>query len=83
MPKLMISGGNLRTGRTGYHGRPRPGQYHSPRRSFRLGAARGVTRRRKSLSMRDLGSTNGTRVNGSPTGEIILHSGDRIRFRRS
>ena len=30
--------------------------------------------------MRDLGSTNGTRVNGSATGEIILHSGDRIRF---
>jgi len=30
--------------------------------------------------LRDLGSTNGTRVNGSPTGEIILHSGDRIRF---
>ena len=34
----------------------------------------------KAYQLRDLGSTNGTRVNGSPTGEIILHSGDRIRF---
>ena len=34
----------------------------------------------KAYQLRDLGSTNGTRVNGSPTSEVILHSGDRIRF---
>ncbi len=34
----------------------------------------------KAYQLRDLGSTNGTRVNGSATGEITLHSGDRIRF---
>src|SRR5207253_10703851 len=34
----------------------------------------------KAYQLRDLGSTNGTRVNGSATIEIILHSGDRIRF---
>jgi pSer/pThr/pTyr-binding forkhead associated (FHA) protein len=34
----------------------------------------------KAYQLRDLGSTNGTRVNGSATGEITLHPGDRIRF---
>ena len=34
----------------------------------------------KAYQLRDLGSTNGIRVNGSATGEITLHSGDRIRF---
>src|SRR5438552_6993866 len=34
----------------------------------------------KAYQLRDLGSTNGTRVNGSATIEIISHSGDRIRF---
>ena len=34
----------------------------------------------KAYQLRDLGSTNGTRINGSATGEITLHSGDRIRF---
>src|SRR2546428_7745701 len=34
----------------------------------------------KAYQLRDLGSTNGTRVNGSATIEITLHSGDRIRF---
>jgi hypothetical protein len=34
----------------------------------------------KAYQLRDLGSTNGTRVNGSTTGEITLHSGDRVRF---
>src|SRR6266436_3285775 len=34
----------------------------------------------RAYQLRDLGSTNGTRVNGSATVEITLHSGDRIRF---
>ena len=34
----------------------------------------------KSYQLRDLGSTNGTRVNGSAATEIKLNPGDRIRF---
>ncbi len=30
--------------------------------------------------LQDLGSTNGTRVNGAPVGEAPLRNGDRIRF---
>src|SRR5437773_10993107 len=34
----------------------------------------------KAYKLRGLGSTNGTRANGSATGEITLYSGDSIRF---
>jgi pSer/pThr/pTyr-binding forkhead associated (FHA) protein len=34
----------------------------------------------KTYRLRDLGSTNGTRVNGTGTSEITLHPGDRVRF---
>ena len=34
----------------------------------------------KSYRLRDLGSTNGTRVNGNPATEILLRHGDRVRF---
>jgi predicted component of type VI protein secretion system len=34
----------------------------------------------KTYQLRDLGSTNGTRVNGTGASEIILHPGDRVRF---
>jgi pSer/pThr/pTyr-binding forkhead associated (FHA) protein len=34
----------------------------------------------KTYQLRDLGSTNGTRVNGTGTSEITLHPGDRVRF---
>jgi pSer/pThr/pTyr-binding forkhead associated (FHA) protein len=34
----------------------------------------------RAYQLRDLGSTNGTRVNGSGTTEITLHPGDRVRF---
>jgi pSer/pThr/pTyr-binding forkhead associated (FHA) protein len=34
----------------------------------------------KSYQLRDLGSTNGTRVNGNTATEIMLRHGDRIRF---
>jgi hypothetical protein len=34
----------------------------------------------KTYLLRDLGSTNGTRINGAATAEATLHSGDRIRF---
>src|SRR6266480_6338461 len=42
---------NLRTGRTADHGWTRPGQYDSHRGSFCLGPARGITGRRKGLSV--------------------------------
>ena len=34
----------------------------------------------KTYQLRDLGSTNGTRVNGIGASEITLHPGDRVRF---
>jgi pSer/pThr/pTyr-binding forkhead associated (FHA) protein len=34
----------------------------------------------KTYQLRDLGSTNGTRVNGTGASEITLHPGDWIRF---
>src|SRR5213082_3192779 len=34
----------------------------------------------KTYQLRDLGSTNGTRVNGTGTNEITLHPGDRVRL---
>ena len=34
----------------------------------------------RAYQLRDLGSTNGTRVNGTGTSEITLHPGDRVRF---
>jgi pSer/pThr/pTyr-binding forkhead associated (FHA) protein len=34
----------------------------------------------KTYQLRDLGSTNGTRVNGTGASEITLHPGDRVRF---
>src|SRR5438477_10316832 len=34
----------------------------------------------KTYQLRDLGSTNGTRVNGTGASEITLHPGDRLRF---
>jgi predicted component of type VI protein secretion system len=34
----------------------------------------------KTYHLRDLGSTNGTRVNGTGANEITLHPGDRVRF---
>ena len=38
-------------------------------------------RRGEALSLEDLGSRNGTRVNGVPlSGTIAIHAGDRIRF---
>ena len=36
--------------------------------------------RGKTYQLRDLGSTNGTRVNGTTTTNTALHPGDRIRF---
>src|SRR5881398_3369329 len=36
--------------------------------------------RGKTYQLRDLGSTNGTRVNGTTTTNAALHPGDRIRF---
>lgn len=37
-----------------------------------------VTGRRGTLVYTDLGSTNGSRVNGAPVGELVLGAGDRI-----
>jgi pSer/pThr/pTyr-binding forkhead associated (FHA) protein len=34
----------------------------------------------KTYHLRDLGSTNGTRVNGTGATDITLHPGDRVRF---
>jgi pSer/pThr/pTyr-binding forkhead associated (FHA) protein len=34
----------------------------------------------KTYQLRDLDSTNGTRVNGTGANEITLHPGDRVRF---
>ena len=34
----------------------------------------------KTYQLRDLASTNGTRVNGTGASEITLHPGDRVRF---
>jgi len=34
----------------------------------------------KTYQLRDLGSTNGTRVNGTGASEMTLHPGDRVRF---
>lgn len=39
-----------------------------------------LRRAAQTYQLRDLGSTNGTRVNGTTTGEITLHPGDRVRF---
>ena len=39
-----------------------------------------VTGRRGTLVYTDLGSTNGSRVNGAPVGELVLGAGDRIEL---
>ena len=39
-----------------------------------------LRRKDRTYHLRDLGSTNGTRVNGSSTNEVTLHPGDRVRF---
>lgn len=39
-----------------------------------------VTGRRGTLVYTDLGSTNGSRVNGAPIGELVLGAGDRIEL---
>ncbi|MGH1342742.1 MAG: FHA domain-containing protein [Nannocystales bacterium] len=39
-----------------------------------------VTIRAGTASLRDLGSTNGTAVNGSEISEVVLESGDRIQL---
>jgi pSer/pThr/pTyr-binding forkhead associated (FHA) protein len=36
--------------------------------------------RRGTLVFTDLGSTNGSRVNGNPVGEVVLGTGDRIEI---
>ena len=33
-----------------------------------------------SYQLQDLGSTNGTRVNGAPVTDVVLRHGDRVRF---
>ena len=39
-----------------------------------------ITGRRGTLVYTDLGSTNGSRVNGAPVGELVLGAGDRIEL---
>jgi hypothetical protein len=39
-----------------------------------------ITGRRGTLVYADLGSTNGSRVNGAPVGELVLGAGDRIEL---
>lgn len=39
-----------------------------------------ITGRRGTLVYSDLGSTNGSRVNGAPVGELVLGAGDRIEL---
>src|SRR5437879_13565698 len=81
MPKLMISGATyelveqlITVGRAPDN----TVQIDDPSVSGRHAELRAAG---KAYQLRDLGSTNGTRVNGSATtGEIILHPGDRIRF---
>src|SRR6266550_2846751 len=80
MPKLMISGATYElVEQVITVGRAPDNTIHldDPSVSGRHAELRAAG---KAYQLRDLGSTNGTRVNGSPTGEIILHSGDRIRF---
>ena len=83
MPKLIVSG-------VGYDlveqvvtiGRAPDNTIHidDPSVSSRHAELRRVD---KTYQLRDLGSTNGTRVNGIGASEITLHPGDRVRFRRS
>jgi pSer/pThr/pTyr-binding forkhead associated (FHA) protein len=80
MPKLMISGATYElVEQVITVGRAPDNTIHldDPSVSGRHAELRAAG---KAYQLRDLGSTNGTRVNGSPTSEIILHSGDRIRF---
>src|SRR5947207_12763518 len=80
MPKLMISGATYElVEQVITVGRAPDNTIHldDPSVSGRHAELRAAG---KAYQLRDLGSTNGTRVNGSATGEITLHSGDRIRF---
>src|SRR2546429_8562732 len=80
MPKLMISGATYElVEQVIMVGRAPDNTIHidDPPVSGQHAELRAVE---KAYRLRDLGSTNGTRVNGSATGEITLHSGDRIRF---
>src|SRR5437764_13843403 len=79
MPKLMISGATYElVEQVITVGRAPDNTIHldDPSVSGRHAELRAAG---KAYQLRDLGSTNGTRVNGSTTGEIILHSGDRVR----
>ena len=80
MPKLIISGAThelveevVTVGRAPDNAI----QLDDPSVSSRHAELRAVDR---SYRLRDLGSTNGTRVNGNATTEIMLRQGDRIRF---
>jgi pSer/pThr/pTyr-binding forkhead associated (FHA) protein len=42
-----------------------------------------IQARRGALVLTDLGSTNGTRVNGVPVTEVVLGQGDRIEIGRT
>ena len=80
MPKLIVSG-------VGYDlveqvitiGRAPDNTIHidDPSVSGRHAELRAVG---KTYLLRDLGSTNGTRVNGTGANEVTLHPGDRVRF---
>src|SRR5438270_3049121 len=80
MPKLMISGATSQLVEKVVTGGPHPENNIHLEDPSGAGRHAEVRATGKAYQLRDLGSTNGTRVNGSPTGEIILHSGDRIRF---
>src|SRR5437660_12499266 len=80
MPKLIISGVTHElVEQVIMVGRAPDNTVHSadPSVSGRHAELRAVG---SAYQLRDLGSTNGTRVNGSATGEITLHSADHIRF---